>query len=78
MLRTWRADLRLLERSLARVRVPTMLVWGTLDRAVLPGSAVTLRDALPDARLTWIEGAGHLPYEESPQEFNRIVDEFLA
>jgi pimeloyl-ACP methyl ester carboxylesterase len=78
VLRTWRADLDLLERSLARVRVPTMLVWGTLDRAVLPRSAVTLRDALPDARLTWIEGAGHLPYEECPQEFNRIVDEFLA
>jgi len=78
VLRTWRADLHLLERSLARVRVPTMLVWGTLDRAVLPRSAVTLRDALPDAQLTWIEGAGHLPYEECPQEFNRIVDEFLA
>jgi pimeloyl-ACP methyl ester carboxylesterase len=78
VLRTWRADLRLLERSLSRVRVPTLLVWGTLDRAVLPSSAVTLRDALPDARLTWMEGAGHLPYEECPQVFNRIVEEFLA
>ncbi len=78
VLRTWKTDLRLLQNSLARVRVPTLLVWGTRDRAVLPASADALRVAIPNAQLAWIEGAGHLPYEERPDEFNRIVSEFLA
>jgi pimeloyl-ACP methyl ester carboxylesterase len=78
LLRTWRADLLQLERVLPRMRVPTLLVWGTRDRAVLPSSAERLRSALHNARLVWLEGAGHLPYEECPEEFNRIALEFLG
>jgi pimeloyl-ACP methyl ester carboxylesterase len=32
---------------------------------------------MPQAQLVWIDGAGHLPYEECPEEFNRAVSEFL-
>jgi pimeloyl-ACP methyl ester carboxylesterase len=36
-----------------------------------------LRSELPNAELNWIEGAGHLPFEETPEKFNRVVLDFL-
>jgi pimeloyl-ACP methyl ester carboxylesterase len=42
-----------------------------------PRSAEKLRSELPNAELNWIEGAGHLPFEETPEKFNRVVLDFL-
>jgi pimeloyl-ACP methyl ester carboxylesterase len=36
-----------------------------------------MAEHLPGARLAILQGAGHLPYEECPEEFCRIVQEFL-
>jgi len=33
---------------------------------------------LKNSALVLMLGMGHLPYEESPQEFNRIVCDFLV
>jgi pimeloyl-ACP methyl ester carboxylesterase len=33
---------------------------------------------LPNARLSVIEGAGHLPHEEAPEEFLRVVDSWIS
>lgn len=57
--------------------VPTLLIWGDRDRAVAPQSAPLLKAQFRDAQLAIIEGCGHLPYEEVPQEFNRILLKFL-
>ncbi len=79
MMQSWKRDLSGLRRSLPRIaHVPTLLIWGSSDRIVDPRSASRLKAAFPDARLVMIDGVGHLPYEESPDEFNRIVLEFLT
>jgi pimeloyl-ACP methyl ester carboxylesterase len=57
--------------------IPTLLIWGNRDRVVTPASAEQLRREFRDCRLVVFEGAGHLPYEEVPEEFNRAVLEFL-
>ena len=57
--------------------VPTLLVWGSKDRAVDAASAEPLRSNFQSAQFAVIEGAGHLPYEECPEEFSRIVTDFL-
>ncbi len=57
--------------------IPTLLIWGDRDRAVLPASAEPLKAQFSNAELAVIKGAGHLPYEEFPEEFNRILIEFL-
>lgn len=76
--RTWQADMAELEASLPRIaQIPTLLVWGSRDRVVEPASAERIRQHLPRAQTAVIEGAGHLPYEECPEEFCRIVEEFL-
>jgi pimeloyl-ACP methyl ester carboxylesterase len=56
---------------------PTLLVWGRQDRLVgLSRSRQLLRE-VPHARLEVIDRCGHLPMLERPEEFNRIVGEFL-
>jgi pimeloyl-ACP methyl ester carboxylesterase len=79
VLRAWNRDLKELEAMLPRIaHLPTLLIWGSLDTAVNPASAVQLKQRFRDCRLVMIEGAGHLPYEEAPEEFNRAVTEFLS
>lgn len=75
---TWRSDMRELESALPKIEgIPTLLVWGSKDRVVDARSAQLMAAQLPGSRIVVIEGAGHLPYEERPEEFSRIVREFL-
>jgi pimeloyl-ACP methyl ester carboxylesterase len=77
-LRRWHQDVELLRSVIPQLTIPTLLIWGTSDRAVDPRSAYTLRQQLPASELKLIRGAGHLPFEEAPKDFNRAVLEFLA
>jgi pimeloyl-ACP methyl ester carboxylesterase len=79
ILKTWLADLADLESMLPKIRdYPTLLIWGTKDRAVHFASAERLRQNFSNARLVAFEGVGHLPYEECPDKFNRALIEFLS
>jgi pimeloyl-ACP methyl ester carboxylesterase len=79
VLRTWNQDLRQLQSLLPRsADIPTLLIWGSLDGAVSPASATPLKQKFHQCRLLTFDGIGHLPYEESPKEFNRAVIEFLG
>ncbi|HEV2113114.1 MAG TPA: alpha/beta fold hydrolase [Terriglobales bacterium] len=76
--RRWNADLELIRATLPAIaEVPTLLIWGSRDRAVPLASAFELQKRFKHAELAVIEGAGHLPYEEMPEEFNRIAQRFL-
>jgi len=78
VLRTFNEDLEMLGNVLPRIAdIPALLIWGSLDRAVDPASAGSLRKQFKDCQLIMFEGVGHLPYEEKPEEFNRVVSEFL-
>src|SRR5258708_2500622 len=79
IVRTWLADLADLEQALPKIRhYPTLLMWGTRDRAVSFRSAEKLRQNFDDCRLISFPGVGHLPYEEEPEKFNQAVVDFLA
>jgi pimeloyl-ACP methyl ester carboxylesterase len=78
VLRTWSRDLQELESMLPRIaHLPALLIWGGLDAAVSPASAARLRQQFRECCLVMLDGVGHLPYEEVPDEFNRAVTEFL-
>ena len=78
ILKTWTADLAALEKALPTIRdYPTLIVWGKQDRAVHFQSAEPLRRNFRNVQLVAFDGIGHLPYEEGPDEFNRVVIEFL-
>jgi proline iminopeptidase len=63
--------------ELARVRVPALVVAGSLDG---PGtaSARELGAALPRARVEIVEGAGHVVNLARPAEFGALLEAFLA
>jgi pimeloyl-ACP methyl ester carboxylesterase len=79
ILRSWRRDLADLETMLPRIaQIPALLIWGNLDAAVDPASAARLCKVFDHCRTVLLDGIGHLPYEEVPEEFNRIICKFLA
>jgi pimeloyl-ACP methyl ester carboxylesterase len=78
IVKNWTEDLAELERALPKIcDYPTLLMWGTRDRAVDFRSAERLRQNFRNARLVAFAEVGHLPYEEAPEEFNRALIEFL-
>src|SRR5262249_43334043 len=76
-LRCWEKDLLAVHDALERVQSPSLLIWGTKDTAVDIRSAGMLMQKLRGCESVVIEGAGHLPFEETPEEFNRLVLDFL-
>lgn len=63
---------------LEEVAAPTLVVVGTADAADVRAMAEHLASRIPAARLVRIEGAGHLPSLERPDELNRLLLEFLS
>lgn len=64
--------------DVAEIGVPTLLVFGADDtlRPVSVGERMHAR--LPDSELAVVPDAGHLVNIEQPEEFNRLLLEFLA
>ena len=65
-----------LNGNLASISIPTLVVWGEKDQTLAPASFNSLVKKMPRAigkSLT----AGHVPHQSNPDEFNRIVLEFL-
>lgn len=63
---------------LGEISIPTLVLHGTADNVVDHRNAELLAREIPDARLEWFEGCGHLFFWEEPKRFARIVTEFLA
>jgi aminoacrylate hydrolase len=64
--------------GLARIRTPTLVVASENDYVIPSYHAEVLARAIPGARLAMIRGGGHANTATRPEEFNRIVLEFLA
>jgi len=62
---------------LPRVRVPALIIWGREDRIVPLECGELYRQALPGSRLEVIDRCGHCPPLEKPDEFTRLVRDFL-
>src|SRR6476469_5323421 len=76
-LRCWENDVNTLRAVIPRIKPRSLLIWGTDDGAVDVRSAEALRRALPQSELVFMNGVGHLPFEETPDEFNRLVLDFI-
>ncbi len=60
-----------------QVEVPTMVIWGENDAALLPTLTRGLSEWVPRLRVEIVPGAGHwVPYER-PDEVNRLIREFV-
>ncbi|MEX2144489.1 MAG: alpha/beta fold hydrolase [Anaerolineales bacterium] len=63
--------------DLASIYVPTLIVHGRQDQLLPPSEAEAMAAAIKGSQLHLIDNAGHLPNLEQPEEFNRIVSNFL-
>ena len=66
-----------LARRLPRISQPTLLVFGGDDRVLPSGYRRRFQDALPQARLELVAGAGHLVDLDAPHSLARLVEGFL-
>lgn len=62
---------------LESLAVPTLIVWGSSDRIVPPEHGRWMAEHIPGARLSVLRGAGHMPFYQQPEKFNRLVLSFL-
>jgi pimeloyl-ACP methyl ester carboxylesterase len=64
-------------RKLHEIAAPTLVVVGDKDVPTVLEAADLLMNSIPDVRKAVIEDAAHLPNLEHPDEFNRLVLDFL-
>ena len=62
---------------LAEIHAPTLVLWGTLDRWILPENGPRLVHDIPGAKLVMLDGLGHVPMEEDPARSVAPVVAFL-
>lgn len=62
---------------LDRIGVPTLIIAGEEDLASPLSQNRELAAGIPGARLEILPGQGHQPFQEVPEEWNALVDEFL-
>jgi pimeloyl-ACP methyl ester carboxylesterase len=75
LVKTVNEDLR---GVMSRIEVPTLLIWGSEDRATPLRDGRLMEKKIKDAGLVVFEGAGHYSFLEQSARFAAIVDNFLA
>ena len=58
--------------------IPLLAVWGEEDLVIPPVKAEEVRRALPGSVVHVLPECGHWPHMEKPEEFNRILTDFLS
>ena len=74
--RRW--DAERISRDAHLVTQPTLIVWGDKDREVPLSDGERLQQEIPKSRLLVFRECGHLPHEEYPAEFTKLVSEFCS
>jgi pimeloyl-ACP methyl ester carboxylesterase len=66
-----------LTERLHRLQQPVLLIHGRSDRVVPVSESKLAAQLIPHARLELLDGVYHLPSDERPQEFQRLLVGFL-
>jgi len=63
---------------LAELRTPALFVWGSHDAVIPPGFSRHVAEWLPAAEQITLEGCGHVPQIERPEQTNGLLRRFFA
>lgn len=66
-----------MSEELPNIKTPTLLIWGENDLVTPPEVAREFKSLLPNSKLEWIKKCGHAPMMEHPNEFNKILFNWL-
>jgi pimeloyl-ACP methyl ester carboxylesterase len=65
-------------KDLPNMKQPTCIIWGKNDNVTPPNVADEFHELLPDSDLYWLDKCGHAAMMELPEDFNKILDEWLT
>jgi len=66
-----------LERRMAALTVPVLVVFGTLDTVIPPETGALYKEILPNCNLVFLYDAAHEADADRPEAFVSLVDDFL-
>ena len=75
---TWPIPDRGLKRRAYRIKAPTLLIWGEMDRINPPSYAEEFKRLIPNAQVSMLPNAGHLLMLERAEAFADAVTDFLS
>ncbi|SFE26655.1 alpha/beta fold hydrolase [Streptomyces mirabilis] len=61
---------------LAKISHPTLVAWGASDQVVDADYGRAYAQAIPDAEFRLLEGTGHMPQTETPEQFLPVLWDF--
>jgi proline iminopeptidase len=67
-----------LNPEIRKFKFPSLVITGRYDMNVAPSVAYRIHQAIPGSQFAVFEKSGHLPFFEQPDQFVRIMEEFLA
>jgi len=74
--RSW--DAERISRDAHLIRQPTLLLWGENDLEIPLADGERLHHEIPGSRLVVFLDCGHLPHEEYPEAFTKVVADFCG
>ena len=66
-----------LETRLAGLAVPTLVLFGTVDRVIPPDMGHFYKELMPNCHLAFVYDAGHAISTDRPEAFTEIVGDFF-
>jgi pimeloyl-ACP methyl ester carboxylesterase len=66
-----------LERQLAGLATPTLVLFGTVDRVIPPDMGHIYKELMPNCHLVFVYDAGHAISTDRPEAFTEVVADFL-
>ena len=67
-----------LDRRLARIVQPTLVIWGAADRLIAPRFGEEFQRAIVGSKFSVIEQCGHMPHMECPKKLAPLLRAFLS
>ena len=65
-------------KDLPKMKMPVCVIWGKNDIVTPPIVGEEFNRLLPNSDLFWIDNCGHVAMMEQPEEFNRILEDWLT
>ncbi|MHB8105046.1 MAG: alpha/beta fold hydrolase [Dehalococcoidales bacterium] len=66
------------DAELRRLKIPTLLVWKSIDPYLPVSIGRRAVKKIPGAKLAVLNGYGHAPHQKDSEEFNKILLDFLS
>jgi len=64
--------------EIPKLKMPVLLIWGKQDTITPPHVAEEFHTLIPHSELHWIDECGHAAMMEQPEQFNSILETWLA